>query len=124
MAIDLEDNTKYDWYRIAQSADGLKELQKGEDIITVKAAGKLICIVNSKNGIYALNSKCPHAGGPLGEGFIDGNGHIVCPWHRYKFDPATGRSSGEESYYVKCYPINETGEGIFVGIPKKRFGLL
>lgn len=32
---------------------------------------------------------CPHQQGPLAGG-IDANGELVCPWHGYRFDVATG----------------------------------
>ena len=39
----------------------------------------------------ALENRCPHQGGPLGEGSIE-NGWLRCPWHGYDYDPLTGRS--------------------------------
>jgi nitrite reductase/ring-hydroxylating ferredoxin subunit len=41
-----------------------------------------------------LDGTCPHEGGPLGEGMIEG-GRVVCPWHSYAFDPRTGEAEGE-----------------------------
>jgi nitrite reductase/ring-hydroxylating ferredoxin subunit len=38
---------------------------------------------------------CPHLGGPLEEAMPDAEGCFVCPWHGYRFDPCTGRSTGE-----------------------------
>lgn len=39
--------------------------------------------------LYALDDRCPHAGGPLSEGVVE-NGTLRCPWHERHFDPATG----------------------------------
>jgi nitrite reductase (NADH) small subunit len=36
-----------------------------------------------------LDGVCPHEGGPLGEGIIEGS-RVVCPWHAYAFDLRTG----------------------------------
>ena len=35
-------------------------------------------------------ARCPHALGPLDGAEIDGQGHIACPWHGYRFDLANG----------------------------------
>ncbi len=35
-------------------------------------------------------ARCPHALGPLGGAKVGKDGHIVCPWHGYGFDLATG----------------------------------
>jgi len=43
----------------------------------------------------AISGVCNHAGGPLGEGTLDGE-YVVCPWHYYKFDRSTG--AGEPGY--------------------------
>ena len=37
----------------------------------------------------AVHNVCNHAGGPLGEGALDGD-YIVCPWHQWKFHRVTG----------------------------------
>ncbi len=51
--------------------------------------GRAICVANVDSAICVLDGTCPHEGGPLGEGSIEG-GKIVCPWHAYAFDPHTG----------------------------------
>ncbi len=53
-------------------------------------AGDLeILIVATAQGIRVYNGICPHLGGPLLEGRVDGS-RIRCPWHDYSFDAATG----------------------------------
>ena len=42
-----------------------------------------------------IHGICNHAGGPLGEGTLDGD-YVVCPWHNWKFHRVTGE--GEPSY--------------------------
>jgi nitrite reductase/ring-hydroxylating ferredoxin subunit/multimeric flavodoxin WrbA len=53
----------------------------------------------------AVSGVCNHAGGPLGEGRLDGN-FIVCPWHNYKFDCTTGE--GEPGFEADRVPSHET----------------
>ncbi len=66
------------------------------------------------NGQYsALDNKCPHQGGPLGEGSIE-NGLLRCPWHGWDFDPHTGAPPGYDDC-VKTYPVEERDDGVYVG---------
>ena len=49
----------------------------------------------------AVSNVCNHAGGPLGEGALDGE-YLVCPWHHWKFHRATGL--GEPGFEEDCVP--------------------
>ena len=40
-------------------------------------------------GWSALDNRCPHQGGPLGDGQLD-DGWLICPWHAYQYDTTTG----------------------------------
>lgn len=53
--------------------------------------GRTLCVANIEGKISVLDGVCPHEGGPLGEGVIEG-GRVVCPWHAYSFDASTGVS--------------------------------
>jgi nitrite reductase/ring-hydroxylating ferredoxin subunit len=65
---------------------------------------------------YALDNRCPHQGGPLGEGFFDGDS-IICPWHHWDFHLKTGRSRLGEDVCVKTYAVEVTDEEIFIVTP-------
>ena len=46
--------------------------------------------VSCRDGQFgAISNVCNHAGGPLGEGRLDGD-YVVCPWHDWKFHRVTG----------------------------------
>ena len=53
------------------------------------AGARTLCIANIDGVIRALDNECPHRGGPLAEGMIE-HGKLICPWHAWSFDPATG----------------------------------
>src|SRR5580765_5597518 len=55
------------------------------------AGSRFICVANVNGELYATDNTCPHWGGPLGQGTIE-NGRIVCPWHRWEYDPKTGKT--------------------------------
>lgn len=52
--------------------------------------GRKAALVRVGEKLFALDDRCPHAGGPLSEGALE-NGALRCPWHARHFDPATGR---------------------------------
>ncbi len=60
----------------------------------VTVEGKDILLVNVGDTYYALSDKCPHMGGSLSEGILDGT-TITCPRHGAKFDIKTGDCIGE-----------------------------
>ena len=62
----------------------------------------------------ALDNRCPHQGGPLGEGSIE-NGLLRCPWHGWDFDPTTGKPPGGYDDGVKTYPVEVRDDGVYVG---------
>ncbi len=43
-----------------------------------------IALFNVDGTFYALDNTCPHQGGPLAEGWVDGT-TVTCPWHAWTF---------------------------------------
>ena len=65
----------------------------------------------------AVDNKCPHQGGPLGEGSIE-NGLLRCPWHGWDFCPLTGKTPGFDDG-VDAYDIDIRDDGIYVGLTEE-----
>ncbi len=59
----------------------------------VEINGMAVLIVNVESTFYAMANKCPHMGGSLADGNLQGN-IIVCPRHGAKFDVTTAKSVG------------------------------
>lgn len=49
-----------------------------------EANGLAVVVVKQGSDIFALDATCPHAGGPLNEGTVEGD-TITCPWHGSTF---------------------------------------
>jgi nitrite reductase (NADH) small subunit len=60
----------------------------------------------------ALDNVCPHRGGPLAEGFIE-HGKIVCPWHQWEFDLATGQATHSPTK-ATSFPLSVQGDDVLV----------
>ena len=78
------------WHRVL-AAD---ELPDGR-VTTVAAGHKSVALVHYDGQFSALDNRCPHQGGPLGEGSIE-NGLLRCPWHGFDDCPLDGSSPGIE----------------------------
>lgn len=86
---------------------------------TIEVEGKRVCLVRLKDGYYAIDDKCPHAAGRLGLGSCDENGMVICPIHRYKYDPKTGKGQPGQGDYVHHYPVETREDGVYIGFSKK-----
>ncbi len=51
-----------------------------------------IGVFNVDGTFYAIENTCPHQGGPLADGWIEGC-VVTCPWHSWSFDVRTGAMS-------------------------------
>ncbi len=104
------------WHRVAD----LDELPSGR-VKTVTAGVHSMALTNIDGEYAAMENRCPHQGGPLGEGSIevgaDGQCWLRCPWHGWDFDPKTGRPpGGHEDSGQRLYPLDIRDDGIYVGI--------
>jgi len=92
---------------------------KTEDLPIGKSAiilvnGQEIAVFNYKNEYYAVLNKCPHKGGPLGEGRVQ-EGIVICPNHEWRFELKTGNSMQNPEMKVKIFPVRIKDEKIYVG---------
>lgn len=57
---------------------------------TFKAGGTAVVVARVDGGFCAVDHKCPHLGGNMGGGRLEGRA-IVCPVHGSRFDMCTGQ---------------------------------
>ena len=73
-----------------------------ETPLTQMVLGRLRLAISYRDGEFgAVNGVCSHAGGPLGDGTLDGD-YITCPWHHWKYHRRTGL--GEPGYEKDAVP--------------------
>ena len=82
----------------------------------VDAAGMTLALFNVGGTYYAIDNGCPHRGGPLGEGDIDGT-LVACTWHGWRFDVTTGANANNPAVRVACFPVTVEGDRILVDLP-------
>ena len=73
-------------------------------------------ICNVGGEIRALSGICIHRGGPLGQGQIHG-GRVVCPYHMWEFDCATGEYDLDPSKRVPTFEVRVEGDDVLVRVP-------
>jgi nitrite reductase (NADH) small subunit/3-phenylpropionate/trans-cinnamate dioxygenase ferredoxin subunit len=84
--------------------------------LSVEAGKITVALCNLGGTVYALDNACPHAGGPLGEGFIEGE-CVECPWHGWRYNVKTGERPANPAIKVDCFPVHIEGDSIQVEIP-------
>jgi len=72
-----------------------------------------IALFNVDGTFYAIENACPHQGGPLAEGFIDGP-IVTCPWHAWCFDVRTGSMTLGALSSVDAFEVQNDGSTISV----------
>ncbi len=110
MPHDAESNPRTVWFKALEPG----ELPEGR-VKPVTCALRTVCMTHFAGKFAALDNRCPHQGGPLGEGSIE-NGLLRCPWHGWDYDPLTGKAPGYDDG-VETFAIEEREDGIYVGIP-------
>lgn len=83
-------------------------------ITELEVGERLICLLRRDEKLFAFAARCPHASGKFCEGWIDAMGRIVCPVHKYRFNPGNGYNTSGEGYKLKTYPVKEEEGRIFV----------
>jgi 3-phenylpropionate/trans-cinnamate dioxygenase ferredoxin component len=92
-----------------------KDVAEGQ-VRVVLANGKRIALCKTGGSFYAIDDRCTHDNGPLGEGqMIDGE--VECPRHGARFDVHTGKAMCLPAVgAVTTYPVEVRDGDIFVGV--------
>ncbi len=98
------------WHRVLDSS----ELAEGR-VKAVTCGHRTLCMTRVGDAYGALDNRCPHQGGPLGEGSIE-NGLLRCPWHGWDYHPITGKAPGFDDG-VETFAVEEREDGVYVGLP-------
>ena len=100
-----------EWITVAQ----ISEIEPGESKV-VKLRDDSVAIFNTNGQFYAIDNTCPHQGGPLGEGKVDGE-VVTCPWHEWKYNLKTGCPIVTPN--VKTYKLRMDDDAIQIAVDLK-----
>jgi nitrite reductase (NADH) small subunit len=82
---------------------------------TVEIDSKRIAVFNVDGQFYAIDDECPHQGGPLGEGDLDGP-IVTCPWHAWMYDVTTGINTDDDTICLAKYEVRIDGTSILLAV--------
>lgn len=95
---------------------GAGEVLEGKGT-AVLVEGKPIALFRVEGACHAIANACPHKGGPLAEGELEG--HVVsCPWHGWTWDVRTGANVRQPRLKpVPCFAVTEENGEVFIALP-------
>lgn len=108
----MSDDHTPDWHDLGDAA----ELAKNP--LQERKVGRTALAVSCVDGVFGVVSGvCNHVGGPLGQGRIDAQGFVVCPWHGWKFHHVSGVGEpGFEEDRVPAYATKVEGGRLWVDL--------
>jgi nitrite reductase (NADH) small subunit len=104
---------------VGQDAEGYVAVMRESDLEvghgrTVAVAGVSVAVFHLATGFHAIDDACTHEDAPLGEGVITG-GQVLCPYHDWVFDIATGACKTDPSRPVGCFATKVNDGFVWVG---------
>jgi nitrite reductase (NADH) small subunit len=74
--------------------------------VRVDIDGDQVALFNTGGTFHAVDDVCPHLGGPLSEGDVEGT-IVTCPWHGWRYDLCTGERVDRPGSPVRTYMVEE-----------------
>jgi nitrite reductase (NADH) small subunit len=91
------------------------ELPPADEAKEFPCGARTICVANVSGVYRTMDNLCPHRGGPLGQGMVEGS-KVVCPWHGWAWDTRTGQTAQDPGMKVAVYPLKIEGGDVLVEI--------
>ncbi len=80
-----------DWLEIGT----LNDIPKRAARVVKTARGDIAIFRTMDDQVFALEDKCPHKGGPLSQGIVQGES-VTCPLHNWVISLRTGEAQGAD----------------------------
>ena len=99
------------WYDLGPVAD-LRDPPLRQIVV-----GRTRIALSYRDGVFgAISGACNHAGGPLGEGRLDGE-YIICPWHNWKYHRVGGQGEpGFDEETLPRFDLRIDGDRLWVNL--------
>lgn len=97
-------------------AASLGDIPPGESL-HVQLEGLQLGLFNVDGALYAIDNACPHKGGFLSQGTLNGT-VVTCPLHAWKFELTNGECLHPSETCVRTYPVRvQNAEEVEVRLP-------
>ena len=107
---------------------------EGTERVLASVGDREIVVFQIRGSYYAYENRCPHLGGPVGQGrlmprveaVVEADGSIAeerfsetdvmlsCPWHGYEFDVRNGKCNGDPRIRLNSYEVIENDGELYV----------
>ena len=104
-----------EWVRLC----AVSEAPKPGEVTEAEAKGVQVCLANVNGRLAALENICPHRGGPLGQGWLEGEA-VVCPWHSWTFHLKTGVAEFPVKHRQTVFPLRVEGDEVLVDLEQAK----
>ena len=71
-----------------------------------------MALFNVDGNYYALENACPHQGGPIADGWVEGL-TVTCPWHAWCFDLRTGTMTLGDFALIARFEVHVKQDGVY-----------
>jgi 3-phenylpropionate/trans-cinnamate dioxygenase ferredoxin subunit len=107
-----QEDINYEYYPVISMDD----LIPGERIF-IDVDDMAVVIFNIAGDVYAIEDRCTHDDGPLGEGELEGF-EIICPRHGARFDVRDGQALTLPAVEpTRYFPTRIVDNQIEIGVP-------
>lgn len=107
-----QEEVSYEYYPVIS----LDDLIPGERIF-IDVDDMAVVIFNIAGDVYAIEDRCTHDDGPLGEGELEGF-EIICPRHGARFDVRDGQALTLPAVEpTRYFPTRIVDNQIEIGVP-------
>ena len=72
-----------------------------------------VALFNIDGDVYALENCCPHQGGPIADGWVEGE-TVTCPWHAWCFNIKTGNMTLGNFAWIPRFGVRVEADEIYV----------
>ena len=81
----------------------------------VEVQGQQIALFNVAGALHAIDDRCLHRGGSLGQGRLEGS-VVTCPLHGWKFDVISGACITQRGMQTKSYAVSIEGHDVLLAL--------
>ncbi len=100
-----------EWLDIGQ----LDDIPRRGARVVKSPAGDIAVFRTQDDAVFALEDRCPHKGGPLSQGIVQGHA-VNCPLHNWLISLETGAAQGADQGCTKTVPVKLQGSRILLGL--------
>jgi len=79
----------------------------------VTVDGEDVALFRRRDEIFAIGNQCPHQGGSLSDGFVEGD-IVTCPLHGWEFDLRSGACMTVPGESVPRYTVAVEDDAVFL----------